>query len=106
MSPAWSRVLLAAPLATALALAPVHARADDPPPDGAPAPPAPPIPAIVPPRLLAPVEAAYPPDAHGPGAVILTITVDPEGRVREARVTQGDEPFATAAVEAVRAARF
>ncbi|MDB5212582.1 MAG: hypothetical protein JWO86_509, partial [Myxococcaceae bacterium] len=62
--------------------------------------------AIVPPRLLAPVQAAYPEGAEGDAFVVVAVTVAPDGSVQSARVLEGVEPFAARAIEAVGAARF
>jgi TonB family protein len=83
---------------TALSLAPraVHAQ-DDPPVANE---------EIVPPRLLAPIQAPYPDDAEGDTYVVVAVTVAPDGSVQSARVVEGIEPFAGRAIEAVGAARF
>ncbi|MCW5835707.1 MAG: TonB family protein, partial [Labilithrix sp.] len=74
------------------------ARADEP----EAAPPAP----IVPPRLLTSVAAPYPADAEGDAVVTLAVSVDAAGAVEDVRVLEGYEPFASAAIESVRGARF
>ncbi len=61
---------------------------------------------IVPPRLLAPVQAAYPAGAEGNASVVVAVTVAADGNVQGARVMEGVEPFASRAIEAVGAARF
>ena len=61
---------------------------------------------IVPPRLLAPVQAAYPDAAEGNASVVVAVTVAADGNVQGARVMEGVEPFASRATEAVGAARF
>jgi len=75
-----------------------RAHADDPP--------APLQPAIVPPRLLAPVQAGYPAGADGDSFVLVAVTVAADGSVQDARVLEGVEPFAGRAIEAVGGARF
>ncbi len=62
--------------------------------------------AIVPPRLLAPIQAGYPEGAEGDAAVIVAVTVGVDGSVQNARVIEGAEPFAGRALEAIGAARF
>lgn len=61
---------------------------------------------VVPPRLLAPVQAPYPEDADGDAFVIVAVTVAADGSVQSARVLEGVEPFAARAIESVGAARF
>jgi len=62
--------------------------------------------AIVMPRVLTPVQPAYPEDAEGDASVTVAVTVSQSGDVSAVRVLEGDEPFASRAVEAVSAARF
>jgi TonB family protein len=59
---------------------------------------------VVPPRLTFKPEVAYPGDGDGDAVVILALTVNADGSVRSARATSGEEPFASAAVQA--ATRF
>ncbi len=61
---------------------------------------------VVPPRLLAPVQAGYPEGAEGSAYVIVVVTVASDGSVQNARIGEGDEPFAGRALEAIAAARF
>jgi hypothetical protein len=61
---------------------------------------------IVPPRLLAPVQAVYPEGADGDAFVVVAVTVASDGSVQSARVIEGLEPFASRAIEAVGPARF
>ncbi|WP_437945047.1 TonB family protein [Sorangium sp. So ce296] len=61
---------------------------------------------VVPPRLLSAPEAPYPPGATGDAAVVLTVTVDAKGSVREAAPVEQHEPFSSAAVRAALAYRF
>ncbi|HSO39763.1 MAG TPA: TonB family protein [Labilithrix sp.] len=92
------RTLAALALLAAFTGAARPSRADDaPPPAQEP---------IVPPRLLAPVQAGYPDGAEGNAYVVVAVTVAADGRVQGARVLEGVEPFAGRAVEAVGAARF
>ena len=77
---------------------PRAARADDEPPI-APA-------TLVPPRLLAQVQAGYPDGAEGSAYVIIAVTVAVDGSVQNARVLEGAEPFAGRALEAIATARF
>lgn len=92
------RLLLLPTFALAVALTAPVARADDDPP--------PAEEAIVPPRLLAPVQAAYPEGAEGDAFVVVAVTVAPDGSVQSARVLEGVEPFAGRAIESVGVARF
>ncbi|WP_437318197.1 TonB-dependent receptor domain-containing protein [Sorangium sp. So ce385] len=62
--------------------------------------------AVVPPRLLSAPEAPYPPGATGDASVVLTVTVDATGSVREAAPVEQHEPFSSAAVRAALAYRF
>lgn len=82
-----------------LAAAPRIASADDDPPPAVDEP-------VVPPRLLAPVQAAYPDGAEGDAFVVVAVTVAPDGTVQTARILEGLEPFAGRAIEAVGVARF
>lgn len=63
-------------------------------------------PELVPPRLTSAITPSYPAGAEGDASVVLAVTVDADGSVREAHVVSGEEPFASAAVAAVSAARF
>jgi TonB family protein len=62
--------------------------------------------ALVPPRLVESSEPVYPESAEGDATVTLTVVVNRDGTVREVSATRGDEPFASAAIEAVRKYRF
>ncbi|MEO8178225.1 MAG: TonB-dependent receptor [Deltaproteobacteria bacterium] len=77
---------------------------------GTPAPsdsaPATPAPNIVPPRLGATPEIPYPATGTGDAIVLLTLTVNADGSVRSASAAQGEEPFASAAVQAATGLRF
>lgn len=88
------------------------ALAADPAPE-APAPPAPDAPdaAFVPPVPTAPIAVTWPADFPAaldatPVAVDLEILVDEQGKVEEATVVAGVEPFASLALAAARAATF
>ncbi|WP_437309448.1 TonB-dependent receptor domain-containing protein [Sorangium sp. So ce388] len=61
---------------------------------------------VVPPRLLSTPEAPYPPGATGDASVVLIVTVDIHGAVREAAPIEQNEPFVSAAVRAALASRF
>jgi TonB family protein len=62
--------------------------------------------AVVPPRLLPHEEVPYPAGASGEARVLLVVTVNADGTVRTARVSEGEEPFAASALSAVRSWRF
>ncbi|HEU4412150.1 MAG TPA: TonB family protein [Polyangiaceae bacterium] len=62
--------------------------------------------AIVPPALVGPSDVAYPAGATGEALVMLELEVDVAGAVAGARVVEGGEPFAGAALEAARGFRF
>jgi TonB family protein len=66
----------------------------------------PPQPNIVAPRLTFAEEVPYPAGASGDAVVILVVTVNADGSVRTARVSSGDEPFASSAAQAAQAFRF
>jgi TonB family protein len=70
------------------------------------APPGAATPALVPPKLAQGVDVAYPEGADGDAVVTLSVVVNRDGTVRSVAVTQGDEPFASAATEAARKFRF
>ena len=63
-------------------------------------------PQLVPPRLVSGEQVAYPEGGQGEAVVTLTVVVNRDGSVRSVSVTTGDEPFASAAAQAVRAYRF
>lgn len=98
--------LLACALLVAWVFVPVTARADETNPSVPSAPSAPDPNAIVPPRLLSSPEMTYPDGAHGDAVVTLGVTVSKDGSVRDVRILQGEEPFASLAREAARAYRF
>jgi hypothetical protein len=81
----------------ALTVGTAVARAQDEPPAAAP---------VVPPRLLAPIQAAYPEGAEGDAFVVVAVSVAVDGSVQSARVVEGVDPFAARAIEAIGVARF
>lgn len=94
----------------ACALAPRPAAAEGPvgpaiPPARAAAPAAPRS-TIVPPHPLTALRADYPAGGQGNHTVMLHVTVNADGTVREARVVEGADLFAEAAVTAARQWRF
>lgn len=62
--------------------------------------------AVVPPKLVEEHNPEYPEGANGAASVVLEVLVGEDGLVQEAKVVEGEEPFASAALEAVRHARF
>ena len=62
--------------------------------------------ALVAPKLVHEEPAKYPQGASGEATVIVEILVDLDGTVAETRVAEGDEPFASEAVEAANTCRF
>jgi TonB family protein len=87
------RLRLAIALAVALASLTTRAEADEPP-------------AIVAPRAIEAGSVPYPPDGSGDASVILELSIDDTGRVQDARVIEGREPFASVAVSAATSWRF
>jgi TonB family protein len=63
-------------------------------------------PAVIPPRLATQPDVPYPPDAAGDASVILRLTISADGTVREAAVADGNEPFASAALQAAQSWKF
>lgn len=57
---------------------------------------------IVPPRRLDAAEVPYPAEGRGDASVVLVLTVDATGEVTDVVVREGSEPFASAAIAAVR----
>lgn len=78
------------------------ARAEDQTPAISPAP----VSVIVPPHLAMQPDVPYPQDATGDASVILRLTVNADGTVREVQLADGDEPFASAALQAARDWKF
>lgn len=56
---------------------------------------------VVPPQAIA-TSVGYPIGGSGPASVVLMLTITVEGTVSQAKVVAGDEPFASAALEASR----
>ncbi len=63
-------------------------------------------PNVVMPKPLGDTQVKYPPGAHGGDVVILELVIAVDGSVHDPRVVSGDEPFASAALDAARAWRF
>ncbi|HEY3235955.1 MAG TPA: TonB family protein, partial [Polyangiaceae bacterium] len=61
---------------------------------------------LTPPTPLSVAAPEYPKGSSGNAVVILELVINPSGEVQDARVVDGEEPFATAAVQAARAWRF
>ncbi len=59
--------------------------------------PSPDVPRIVPPHLAMQPNVPYPAQAKGDASVLLRLTINADGSVRDAQVTEGAEPFASAA---------
>ena len=51
-------------------------------------------------------DVPYPPEAKGDASIILRLTINADGTVRDAQASEGEEPFATAAVRAATSWRF
>jgi TonB family protein len=66
----------------------------------------PPVAATSPPRLVKPAPANYPAGATDRAFVILRVVVSADGSVSQASVLAGPEPFASAAMAALKGARF
>ncbi|HSB60309.1 MAG TPA: TonB family protein [Vicinamibacteria bacterium] len=58
------------------------------------------------PELRQGVSPPYPQDAKGPATVVADVTLDSEGRVAEATMVQGEAPWTSALVAALRTWRF
>jgi TonB family protein len=63
-------------------------------------------PTIAPPTVQGPTDVPYPAGAKGDATVLLDVDVDKDGRVSNAVVTEGTEPFAEQARRAVLGWRF
>jgi outer membrane receptor protein involved in Fe transport len=61
---------------------------------------------ILPPRITGEPSVAYPAGASGDAVVVLELVVDVRGRVSEASLIRGEEPFASAAASGARAWLF
>jgi protein TonB len=60
-------------------------------------------------RLLAPITPVYPPiarAAHVQGTVVVTATIDKQGRIVGAQVLSGPDMLRNAAIDAIRVARY
>ena len=57
-------------------------------------------PALTPPRITSEEKVPYPESARGDAVVVLELLIDVTGSVKEAKVVDGEEPFATAARDA------
>lgn len=55
---------------------------------------------VAPPRLASSPEVIYPAGATGDAVVVLVLTINPDGTVRQARAVEGEEPFTTEATKA------
>ena len=97
----WLIIFNAAVLARTPA---VLAQSAEPPPTSTPVPATASV--IVPPHLAMQPDVVYPPNAKGDASVILRITINADGTVRNAQVADGDEPFASVAAEAALSWRF
>jgi TonB family protein len=58
------------------------------------------------PELRQGVIPPFPPDAKGPATVVVSVTLDGEGRVAEEQVVQGESPWTTSLMAALRTWRF
>jgi len=61
---------------------------------------------IVPPQLEGEPNVPYPSGAHGDVTIVMTVTVNADGTVRDAKASEFWEPFATAAMDAARSFHF
>ncbi|HVY25444.1 MAG TPA: TonB-dependent receptor plug domain-containing protein [Polyangiaceae bacterium] len=61
---------------------------------------------IVPPQLEGEPNVPYPDGAHGDVTIVMTVTVNADGSVRDAKASEFWEPFATAAMDAARRFHF
>src|SRR4051794_22383497 len=61
---------------------------------------------LVPPKIISSTAVEYPDGAKGDAVVLLVIVVNADGSVRSAKLGEGAEPFATAAINAATAWRF
>jgi TonB family protein len=62
--------------------------------------------AVSPPQLSSEAIVAYPEGAHGDATVILTLTVNADGSVRDVTPVEANEPFSSAAVAAAKSFHF
>ncbi len=63
-------------------------------------------PALVPPRPVLQAEPRYPENATGAASIVLEVIIEADGSIGEVKSVDGGEPFASAAIEAVRQYRF
>jgi hypothetical protein len=61
---------------------------------------------VVPPKLFSEAAVAYPEGASGDATIVLTLTIAPDGSVRDAVPVLEVEPFSSAAAAAARTWRF
>ncbi len=61
---------------------------------------------LTPPKVLGDAPVDYPTGASGDAQVVIELLIGTRGRAEEAKVVTGDEPFASAAVEAAKTWRF
>jgi len=61
---------------------------------------------ITPPRAISTGPVTYPPNAKGKAEVVVELAVGPDGKVQDATIVSGDEPFASHALAAARGFRF
>jgi hypothetical protein len=89
------RLVVAIAMALACAAPARRARAEDPP-----------SASVVAPRAIEAGSVAYPPDGSGDASVVLELSIDDAGRVQDARVVDGREPFASVALASATSWRF
>ena len=58
------------------------------------------------PELRQGIAPPFPSDARGPATVVAEVSLDPDGRVSEAKVAKGDAPWTNALLAALRTWRF
>jgi TonB family protein len=58
------------------------------------------------PELRQGIAPSFPQDARGPATVVAEVSLDPDGRVAESKVAQGEAPWANALLAALRTWRF
>lgn len=93
----WAKIAVQVAFTVGIALKSPSAWAE-----AAPAPlPVTPLP-ITPPKVITKIDPVYPEGEQADARVIVSITVNPDGKIREVRVLQGEEPFASRARDCVR----
>ncbi len=102
MKPSVQRASLGAFVVAAALLASRRAGGQGPPPAPAPSVPAP----VTPPKLSSEPSVAYPEGASGDATVVLTLTINADGTVRQATAIQSNEPFSSQAASAALGWRF